>query len=44
MPLASAMYTPIARHRQGGAELGGFARMFAVLLLIGIVSLMGNYY
>ena len=44
MPLASAMYTPIARHRQGGAELGGFARMFAVLLLIEIVSLMGNYY
>jgi phospholipid/cholesterol/gamma-HCH transport system permease protein len=28
------MYTPVARHRQGGAELGGFARMFAVLLLI----------
>ncbi|MEX8194259.1 MlaE family ABC transporter permease [Comamonas guangdongensis] len=44
MPMASALYTPVARHRQGGAELGGFARMFAVLLLIEMVSLMGNYY
>ena len=44
MPLASALYTPVARHRQGGAELGGFARMFAVLLLIEVISLMGNYY
>ncbi|CAM4238271.1 ABC transporter permease [Comamonas aquatilis] len=44
MPMASALYTPLARHRRGGAELGGFARMFAVLLLIEIISLMGNYY
>lgn len=44
MPLASAMYTPVARHQRGGAELGGFARMFAVLLLIEVISLMGNYY
>ncbi|QXZ08407.1 ABC transporter permease [Comamonas sp. Y33R10-2] len=44
MPLASAMYTPIALHQRGGSELGGFARMFAVLLLIEVISLMGNYY
>ena len=44
MPLASALYAPLMRHRRGGAELGGFARMFAVLLLIEVVSLMGNYY
>ena len=28
----------------GGAALGGFARMFAVLLVIEVISLMGNYY
>jgi len=26
------------------SELGGLARMFAVLLLIEIASLLGNYY
>ncbi|MEQ6436472.1 ABC transporter permease [Comamonas sp. w2-DMI] len=44
MPMASALYMPLARRRQGGEELGGFARMFAVLLLIEVISLMGNYY
>lgn len=44
MPMASALHAPLARHRQGGAELGGFARMFAMLLLIEVISLLGNYY
>ncbi|WP_027016050.1 MlaE family ABC transporter permease [Comamonas composti] len=44
MPLASGLYASLMRHQPGGAELGGFARMFAVLLLIEVVSLLGNYY
>ena len=31
-------------HATGMTELGGLARMFALLLLIELVSLMGNYY
>jgi len=41
IPTGSALYGS-ARTQLG--ELGGLARMFAVLLLIEIVSLMGNYY
>jgi len=41
IPAGSALYGS-ARSQLG--ELGGLARMFAVLLLIEIVSLMGNYY
>jgi len=41
MPLASGLYAP---RRADTAALGGFARMFAVLLLIEMVALMGNYY
>lgn len=44
MPMASALYTSLPRYRRGGVELAGFARMFAVLLLIEVISLMGNYY
>lgn len=44
MPLASALHTAPGRRLAGGAELGGFARMFAVLLVIEVVSLMSNYY
>ena len=44
MPMASGLYAPLRRHRLGGAALGGFARMFAVLLVIEVISLMGNYY
>ncbi|HTH09173.1 MAG TPA: ABC transporter permease, partial [Acidovorax sp.] len=29
---------------QPDSELGGLARMFAVLLMIEVMSLMGNYY
>ena len=44
MPLASALHARPVPRLAGGAELGGFARMFAVLLLIEVLSLMGNYY
>ena len=44
MPMASGLYAPLRRHRLGGAALGGFACMFAVLLVIEVISLMGNYY
>jgi phospholipid/cholesterol/gamma-HCH transport system permease protein len=42
IPMASALHAP--REGPAGSELGGLARMFAVLLLIEIASLMGNYY
>jgi len=45
IPVATGLY---ARHTQReirpGDELSGLARMFAVLLLIELASLMGNYY
>jgi phospholipid/cholesterol/gamma-HCH transport system permease protein len=44
LPHATGLYAPLRRHRLGGAALGGFARRFAVLLLIEVISLMGNYY
>ena len=39
IPTASALHPG-----PGMTELGGLARMFALLLLIELVSLMGNYY
>jgi phospholipid/cholesterol/gamma-HCH transport system permease protein len=43
-PLASMLYD-VARHSRGtSAELRGLVRMFVVILLIEIVSLVGNYY
>jgi len=52
IPMSAALHASnnrVARqkgihHWVQGSELGGLARMFAVLLLIEIVSLMGNYY
>lgn len=47
IPMASGLYPPhsgTARDRQDQTGQGGLARMFAVLLLIETVSLMGNYY
>lgn len=43
IPMASGLYGS-GDARQPDSELGGLARMFAVLLLIEVVSLMGNYY
>ena len=44
VPMTSALYAPAPQVRQSDSELGGLARMFAVLLLIELASLMGNYY
>lgn len=45
IPLAAGWYTPLPRlQRFQEREIGGLARMFAVLLLIEVLSLMGNYY
>ena len=44
IPLASGWYSPLPGLRREGRELGGLARLFAVLLMIEILSLMGNYY
>ena len=44
IPMASALYdAPKSRFRTS-AELGMLVRMFAVILLIEVVSLVGNYY
>ncbi len=42
IPMTAGMYNDGVDSRR--TELGGLARMFAVLLLIEIVSLVGNYY
>lgn len=42
IPMTAGMYNDGALARR--SELGGLARMFAVLLLIEILSLVGNYY
>ncbi len=45
IPMASGLYEQTAqRAGQPGQELSGLARMFAVLLVIEMASLMGNYY
>lgn len=45
IPMASGLYEHTAqRAGQPGQELSGLARMFAVLLVIEMASLMGNYY
>src|SRR5699024_3188284 len=43
IPMAAGMYDS-GHGRQPDSQLGGLTRMFAVLLLIELVSLMGNYY
>ena len=43
IPMAAGLYDAGER-TQPDSELGGLARMFAVLLLIEVASLMGNYY
>ncbi|WP_270175248.1 MlaE family ABC transporter permease [Diaphorobacter sp. ED-3] len=46
IPMASGLYESgdARQAQQPDSELGGLARMFAVLLLIEVISLMGNYY
>jgi phospholipid/cholesterol/gamma-HCH transport system permease protein len=44
MPMASAMLDEAPGELRHGAELRGLGRMFVVILLIEVVSLVGNYY
>ena len=44
MPIASALYDEAPVGLRHGAELRALARMFVVILLIEMVSLVGNYY
>ena len=46
IPMASGLYESgdARQAQQPDSEPGGLARMFAVLLLIEVISLMGNYY
>jgi phospholipid/cholesterol/gamma-HCH transport system permease protein len=44
MPMASALYDEAPAGLRHGAELRALARMFGVILLIEVVSLVGNYY
>jgi phospholipid/cholesterol/gamma-HCH transport system permease protein len=47
IPVASALYTPPGPSGAGirtSAEMRGLVRMFAVILLVEVASLVGNYY
>lgn len=44
IPMASAYYDGRVASSTMGAELAGLVRLFAVVLLIEVASLMGNYY
>jgi phospholipid/cholesterol/gamma-HCH transport system permease protein len=45
IPVSNGLYSRLRAHSaRPGAELNGLVRMFAVLLLIELASLMGNYY
>ena len=45
IPVATGLYEKTKHHgTRPGDELSGLVRMFAVLLLIELLALMGNYY
>ena len=44
IPLTSALYDASSRLSRSSVELHGLARMFAVILLVEVASLVGNYY
>ncbi len=44
IPMASALYGMTGHKTRTGAELRALVRMFAVILLIEVASLVGNYY
>jgi phospholipid/cholesterol/gamma-HCH transport system permease protein len=44
IPMASALYDPTTPGLRSSAELRMLVRMFAVILLIEVLSLVGNYY
>jgi phospholipid/cholesterol/gamma-HCH transport system permease protein len=44
IPMASALYSNAVNNTRTSAEMRGLVRMFAVILLIEVLSLVGNYY
>lgn len=44
IPMASALYGMAMSNTRTSAELRGLVRMFALILLIEVLSLVGNYY
>ncbi len=44
IPMASALYGMAESNTRTSAEMRGLVRMFAVVLLVEVVSLVGNYY
>ena len=44
IPMASALYGAAVNNTRTSAEMRGLVRMFAVILLIEVMSLVGNYY
>ena len=44
IPMASALYGNATSNTRTSAEMRGLVRMFAVILLIEVLSLVGNYY
>lgn len=44
IPMASALYGMAESRSRSSAEMRGLVRMFAVILLIEVLSLVGNYY
>ena len=44
IPIASVLYDPPRPHLRTSAELRGLVRLFFVILLIEVGSLVGNYF
>ena len=44
IPMASALYGTAVNNTRTSAEMRGLVRMFAIVLLIEVLSLVGNYY
>ena len=44
IPMASALYGTAVNNTRTSAEMRGLVRMFAIVLLIEVLSLIGNYY
>jgi len=44
IPMASALYGMRGTSLRSSAEMRGLVRMFAVLILVEVASLLGNYY
>jgi phospholipid/cholesterol/gamma-HCH transport system permease protein len=44
IPMASALYGMGKSNTRTSAEMRGLVRMFSVILLVEVLSLVGNYY